>query len=216
MTDNEVHKDEPTVEHQPVQPGLTVLALHEIQKVPELLARAKESIECGVSSFRAAAEYLAAAQELGVSQRQLADGVGKSAAWVNALLKWRERGYPDGTPFRPQAKARPQPVKSVQKTEQNGWTASGSLLDIAMVEADTSAEADVVGLDDSATVDAAEGNATKHFSGDQRARLIESLEFLGTERPRLRAQFALNIERRRAALGLTWDQLLIPAEEAEA
>jgi hypothetical protein len=44
-----------------------------------------------VSSFRAAAEYLAAAQELGVLQRQLADEVGKSAGWVNGLLKWRVR-----------------------------------------------------------------------------------------------------------------------------
>jgi hypothetical protein len=64
-----------------------------VAKVNELVARAKKSIESGVSSFRDAAEFLAEAQELGVSQRQLADGVGKSAAWVNALLKWHDCGY---------------------------------------------------------------------------------------------------------------------------
>ena len=126
MTDNHFHQDAPISDQQPVsvQLGLTVLELREIAKIPELLTRAKQSIESGVSAFRAAAEYLADAQELGVSQRQLADEVGKSAAWVNALLKWRERGYPDGTPFRPQAKARPRLVKAVQETEQNGWEAT--------------------------------------------------------------------------------------------
>jgi hypothetical protein len=73
-----------------------------------------------------------------------------------------------------------------------------------------------VKLDDSATADATEENSTiKNFSGVQRARLIESLEFLGTERPRLRAKLALNVERRRVELGLTWDQLLIPADEVD-
>src|ERR1019366_1110938 len=100
-----------------VQLGLTVLELREIAKIPELLARAKQSIESGVSSFRAAAEYLAAAQELGVSQRQLADEVGKSAGWVNGLLKWRAHGYPDGTPF----KTRRPLAEAVQQTEQSGW-----------------------------------------------------------------------------------------------
>ena len=102
MTDNVFRLDELVGDQQPVsiQLGLTVLELPEIAKIPELLTRARQSIESGVSSFRAAAEYLADAQKLGVSQRQLADGVGKSGAWVNALLKWREHGCPEDTPFK--------------------------------------------------------------------------------------------------------------------
>jgi len=85
------------------------------------------------------------------------------------------------------------------------------------VNAGCVARVNVVELDDSATADAGEGHAaTQAFSGDQRARLIETLEFLVTGRPRLRAQFALNVERRRAELGLTWDQLIIPANGADA
>jgi hypothetical protein len=51
--------------------------------------------------FRAAAEYLAEARKLGATQRQSAKAIGKSLAWVNRLLKWREGGCKD-TPFGPQ------------------------------------------------------------------------------------------------------------------
>jgi hypothetical protein len=57
--------------------------------VTELLSRAKLAIESGDSSMRAAAEDIVTAQELGATQRQIAEAVGKSAAWVNRLLKWR-------------------------------------------------------------------------------------------------------------------------------
>ena len=54
----------------------------------------------------------------------------------------------------------------------------------------------------------------KKLSAEQRAGLIERLELLATERPRLRAKLALQIERRRVEIGLTWDELLIPCEQA--
>ena len=57
--------------------------------VTELLSRAKQAIESGETSLRAAAEDIAAAQEQGATQRQIGEAVGKSAAWVNRLLKWR-------------------------------------------------------------------------------------------------------------------------------
>jgi hypothetical protein len=85
--------------------------------VAELLGRAKREIESGETSLRAAAEDIAAAQEQGATQRQMAEAVGKSAAWVNRLLKWRESGYHDGTPFGPQAKASRQRAR-VHATEQ--------------------------------------------------------------------------------------------------
>ena len=78
----------------------------------------------GETSLHAAAEDIAAAQERGATQRQIAEAVGKSAAWVNRLLKWRGSGYRDGTAFGPQAKASRQRAQRVQATEQKTATTS--------------------------------------------------------------------------------------------
>jgi hypothetical protein len=94
--------------------------------VTELLSRAKHAIEAGETSLRAAADDIAAAQEQGATQRQIAEAVGKSAAWVNRLLKWRESGYQDVTPFGAQAKASRQRANRVQSTEQKQRPASTS------------------------------------------------------------------------------------------
>ena len=68
----------------------------------ELINRAKQKIEMGETSrstsFRAAAEDIARACDQGATQREIAQGVGKSPAWVNRLLKWRDSGYV-GAPF---------------------------------------------------------------------------------------------------------------------
>ena len=72
----------------------------------------------GETSLHAAAEDIAAAQEQGATQRQIAEAVRKSAAWVNRLLKWRQSGYKDGTAFGPQAKASRRRAQRVQATEQ--------------------------------------------------------------------------------------------------
>jgi hypothetical protein len=64
----------------------------------ELLSRAKTQIESCETSLRAAAEDIARAYEQGATQREVAQGVGKSPAWVNRLLKWRSSGY-EGTAF---------------------------------------------------------------------------------------------------------------------
>jgi hypothetical protein len=86
--------------------------------VTELLSRAKRAIESGETSLRAPAEDNPAAQEQGATQREIAEAVGKSAAWVNRLLKWRDSGYQDVTPFGPLAKASRQRAQRVQSTEQ--------------------------------------------------------------------------------------------------
>jgi len=86
--------------------------------VIELLSRARHAIEAGENSLHDAAEDIAAAREQGATQRQIAEAVGKSAAWVNRLLKWRQSGYQDGTAFGPQAKASRQRVRDVQATER--------------------------------------------------------------------------------------------------
>jgi hypothetical protein len=71
-----------------------------------LLSRAKAAIEAGQQSMEDAAEALGLAQEEhAATQREMAEAVGKSAAWVNALLKWRRSGYQDDSPFGPKTKA---------------------------------------------------------------------------------------------------------------
>jgi len=84
----------------------------------DLFSRAKDAIEAGDQSLHAAAEALALAQEdFKASQREIAEAVGKSVAWVNRLLKWRRLGCV-GTPFGPGSKARRERQKSVQAPEQ--------------------------------------------------------------------------------------------------
>jgi hypothetical protein len=86
--------------------------------ITDLLNRAEACISAGEDRFREAAEAITAANELGATQRQIAKTVGKSAAWVNGLLKWRLAGYPD-TPFGPQAKASRARAARVQSTKRH-------------------------------------------------------------------------------------------------
>jgi Homeodomain-like domain len=82
------------------------------------LSRAKDAIEAGDQSLHDAAEALALAQEdFKASQREIAEAVGKSPAWVNRLLRWRREGCV-GSPFGPGSKAGREQRKRVQSTEQ--------------------------------------------------------------------------------------------------
>jgi hypothetical protein len=84
----------------------------------DLLSRAKDAIEAGDKSLREAADALALAQEdFKASQREIADAVGKSVAWVNRLLQWQRQGCV-GTPFGPSSRAGRERRKRVQSTEQ--------------------------------------------------------------------------------------------------
>jgi hypothetical protein len=72
----------------------------------ELLSRAKAAIDAGEQSLHVAAEALALAQDdFNATQREIASAVGKSPAWVNALLKWQRSGCKDDSPFGPKSKA---------------------------------------------------------------------------------------------------------------
>jgi hypothetical protein len=68
----------------------------------ELLSVAKDAIASSDKSFadgndklRIAAEALAELDLQSVSQQEITDDINKSKAWVCALLKWRDKGYPD-------------------------------------------------------------------------------------------------------------------------
>ncbi len=68
----------------------------------DLLSRARTAIEAGEQSLHKAAEALGLAQEEHfATQREMAEAVGKSASWVNKLLKWRRSGYKNHSPFGP-------------------------------------------------------------------------------------------------------------------
>jgi hypothetical protein len=72
----------------------------------EVLSRAKAAIEAGESSLQEAAEALAFAQKtFSATQREIADAVGRSASWVNRLLKWHRSGYKECSPFGPTTQA---------------------------------------------------------------------------------------------------------------
>jgi hypothetical protein len=80
------------------------LSLAPNDSVRGLLELAKREIAGGEKQLRLAAEHIAAAEEKGTSQREIAFAVGKSAAWVNRLLQWRRSGYLDSNPFGAQSR----------------------------------------------------------------------------------------------------------------
>lgn len=72
----------------------------------ELLTRAKIAIDAGEASLHDAAEALVlAVDDHKATQREIAEAIGRSASWVNRLLKWRRSGYKDCSPFGPTTKA---------------------------------------------------------------------------------------------------------------
>jgi hypothetical protein len=80
--------------------------------IDQLHNRARRAIESGEMGFRSGADYLAEARKLGATQRESASAIGKSPAWVNALLKWHDGGFKSDAPF-PSATRSP-----VQRAEQ--------------------------------------------------------------------------------------------------
>jgi len=147
----------------------------------ELLARAKDAIDAGETSLRAAAEDLALAGTLGMSQRAIGDAVWKSAAWVNRLLKWRESGYRTVTPFGAQSKASRRRASRVQSTKHHrGASAPPRAGTLAL--------------------------RPEHI----RAKLIKALGMLGSEHAGEQAAAAAKVETFRAMLGCQWETLIIP------
>jgi hypothetical protein len=215
--------------------------------IGELLDRAKRSIESGETSLHAAAEDIAAAQDQGAKQRQIAEAVGKSAAWVNRLLKWRLSGYQDATAFGPQAKASRQRAHGVQATEQKkqkpASTSEQAQAAAARAQAETAkAEAAKAKSEaQRAKADAAKAKAEARTArekekaraygffrgafGDNKAKkvhsgprelLVKALGMLGSDHAGERASAALVVEKQRAKMGMTWDELIAPADAAEA
>jgi hypothetical protein len=184
--------------------------------VARLLKRAKKSIEWGESHLEAAARDIAAAQEQGASQREIAKAVGKSVGWVNALLKWRRSGYRDQTPFGPASKEarRRARVQSPEHSRKDGANLPGNHA--------TGAEPDADGQNDNTGTTRKEWTAAqarcggtskgkKPFDHGARERLIKLLGMLGSAHEGERANAALKVEQHRAELDLAWPELIVLA-----
>ncbi|MGD0420203.1 MAG: hypothetical protein ABSA68_11610 [Xanthobacteraceae bacterium] len=172
--------------------------------IAKLHDKARRAIAAGEGSFRQAAEYLAEARKQGATQRQSAKAIGKSAAWVNTLLKWQASGFKD-TPFGPQSKAKRAAVQS-PKQARPALTPELALMHKAQAEFQTAraiAVATMFGAD------------TKLIPAAARKELLRALAMLGSEHAAERASAALIVERQRARLNLTWDDLIVPADTAE-
>jgi hypothetical protein len=173
--------------------------------IAKLLDKARRAIAAGEGSFRQAAEYLAEARKQGATQRQSAKAIGKSPAWVNTLLKWRSGGYRE-TPFGPQSKAKRAAVQAT-KQARRPTTAEEALAQKAQAEFQTAravAVATMFGAD------------IKRVPKGARKELLKALAMLGSEHTAERASAALIVERQRARLNLTWDDLIVPAEVEHA
>lgn len=77
-----------------------------VKNANEAIARAAQLIAASDRNLKLAAELLASAEAAGKTQREMAKGVGKSAAWVNALLQWHRNGFVEDTPFGTQSQER--------------------------------------------------------------------------------------------------------------
>lgn len=195
----------------------------------ELLSRAKRNIESCEKSLREAAEDIARAYEQGATQREIALAVGKSAAWVNGLLKWRASGY-EGSAFgnnRVQSlnkqDALPAPAATRTTLPVISWVQSGNSSEpephISTPGQDgmetAPSEHASSNCEKRANVSDAVPSTTGTIAVDlsvHRQNLIEALDLMASTRPGFRAKLALIVEQRRTALGLTWDQLIVPAD----
>ena len=172
--------------------AMTIAKLHD---------KARRAVQAGEQKFREAAECLAAAKKLGATQRQSAKAIGKSPSWVNQLLAWRKSGYKGGA-FERSNKAR---VFSRTK-HRRPMTAEEALAQKAQAEFQTARAVAVARIFDD----------VKRVPGNARDELIKALHMLASPHAAERASAALIVERARARLNLTWDDLIVPAELAAA
>jgi hypothetical protein len=175
----------------------------------DLLARAKVFIDQGEEAYRAAAENIAAARDRGKSQREIADAVGKSAAWVNQLLKWQREGFKE-TPFGPQSRASRQRERpAVQAPER----AIGARREDQFAETDNGAASENVGPNaEDEFFEGCVGDSASKFDGRTRKRLVALLGKLGSDSESERSSAATMIEKHRRKVRMMWDDLIVPAD----
>jgi hypothetical protein len=71
----------------------------------EVLSRAKAGVEAGEDPRGIAGRLACAQKDFHASQRDIGRAIGRSASWVNRMLKWRRSGYEQRSPFGPTTRA---------------------------------------------------------------------------------------------------------------
>lgn len=201
--------------------------------VEALLSDARLSIERGETELKRGVEKMAEAERLGASHRDIAKAVGKSASWVNRMLKWRERDYRDNTPFGPQSKEARRRKARVEATKQAEEEAGGSTADerlraIPIWTRDTEKEAaerlQVASASHSPSdvqysCQPEQGKTITRrrpgMSQERRRLLLDALVGLSASDAVDRANAASWVEKHRSAINLSWDELIVPADAPE-
>jgi hypothetical protein len=196
--------------------------------------KARQALESGEKIFseraREAAKYLAEARKLGARQRDSAKAIGKSVSWVNVLLKWHDGGYKADCPFPRAARLRVQPAKQKNKSSRPPTTAEAAAAQAAKANAERAkaeaqkakAEASKARAEASKARTQARERIHEAFFGYRREKkkihsgardiLIKALGMLGSEHAGERDNAARVVEKQRARLGMTWEELIVPAE----
>lgn len=168
------------------------------QQLRDHMVVAKNLIERGEKCLRDAAEVIAEVSEQGASQRQIAEEIGKSQAWVCRLLAWRAAGYADETPFGPESKA-----KRERSRDQAPDQSDDDLDDDEEAGAYDQAP-------DERLAEMARENLKEAFQeAFKRDLLVKALGMLGSAHDGERANAALAVEKLRTEMGLTWDELIV-------
>jgi colicin import membrane protein len=196
------------------------------------LEQAKDCIARGESSMRKAAEHIAEAMRLDnkLTQRAVAERIGKSAAWVNVLIRWKSEDYKSGTPFGPQSKASRTKAAAVQATKRPPEKVTERLLrENALAERDTAkasaAEARAKAAEAKHKAEQAKQEAEAErlranrlraegaadISYEQRERLLKLLGMLGSNHEGERATAAKKADDFRETLDLSWSNLIVPS-----
>ena len=192
-------------------------AKKEIDAADQALASADEAAN---RHYRAAADHIAKAQTENASQRQIARGIGKSASWVNQLLRWSAEGY-RASPFGPQssaARARKKERSGATEHGQKkawGWGTTGKTAKEKSAEAkaatrEAKAEAEKAEADAASQGATVSDGATVIKSKD-RERLVKTLAMMSSDQDGECLNAARQAEKLRKSLGLTWDELLVSA-----
>jgi hypothetical protein len=205
-------------------------------QIDSLLKDAKRAIADGEASLQKAAECIAQAQGEGATQREIAEAVGKSAAWVSQLLKWRGGGY-EGSAFgsakaqqratfrQSEQKAKPVTTDEQARVEQARAEAAAEKARerAAKAEAERAkherkkAEADARRAREEgrrARQRATWGRWTSgaaEINSGPRTLLVKALGMLGSDHDGEILAAARTAEQQRRKLNLTWDELIVEA-----
>ena len=205
--------------------------------IAEHLSLAKRDIASGDKSFQSAAEHIAAAIALGSTQRDAAATVGKSVAWINRVLKWKDSGFAASGPFTEDNKQKRRRAFS-QTKHQTAFSQTKHSKSEARAKADQ-AKAEAAKARHKADEERVKARAAREKIKAERAKrfreaffgrepetleinkadrdkLVKALGMLGSDHDGEVLNAARMVERLRRKLGTTWEILVVKASETNA